>query len=138
MKDEVDVSIIGYGKDLERTLNLASSLGLDINVLQKLSHCKLGVYYWDSDVVIDQFTVGALGMTSLESIACGRPVVTYVSSEYAEHKDFPLRDVKDAGEVKRAIKTASPELWEKQYQYLLNNHHPEKIARKILSVYSNL
>ena len=73
IKDNVDASIIAYGADVHQTIAVLSSLGLCSNVLPKISHEKLNGYYWNSDIVIDRFTLGSLGLVSLEAIACGRP-----------------------------------------------------------------
>jgi len=122
IKDEVDVSIIKYGIDFDRTLTLTSSLDLHLNILPKFPHNRLNEYYWNADVVIDQFKLGSLGMVSLEAIACGRPVITYVSSEYSEYRNFPLKDVDTSEEIVSAITDASFELWQKEYNYLERNH----------------
>jgi len=66
IKDDVDASIIEHGLDFDRTLALASSLGLRLNVLSRVSHERLNEYYWNADVVIDRFKLGSLGMVSLE------------------------------------------------------------------------
>jgi len=42
-------------------------------------------------------------MVSLGAIACGRPVITYVSSEYSEYRNFPLKDVYTSEEIFSAI-----------------------------------
>jgi hypothetical protein len=42
------VSITAYDKDFERTLNLARSLGLRLNVLPKVPYEKLNQYYLDA------------------------------------------------------------------------------------------
>jgi len=135
IKEEVDVSIICYGKDFERTMALASSFGLHLNVLPKVSHEKLREYYWRADVVIDRFKLGSLGMVSLEAIACGRPVVAYVSSEYPEYKGFPLKDVYEEDRIVDAVNNATPKLWEKEYAYLKENHKVESIVQRLLNVY---
>lgn len=44
-------------------------------------------------------------MVSLEAIACGRPVLAYVLSEYPENREFPLKDLKDEEEIVHTIKT---------------------------------
>jgi len=138
IKDDVDVSIIAYGVDFERTLSLAYSLGLQVNVLPKVSHEKLNQYYWNADVVIDRFKLGSLGMVSLEAIACGRPVITYVSSEYPEYTDFPLKDVKTEEEIASTIRDANVKLWEKEYTYLEKNHRTQSIVKRLLSVYKDV
>jgi len=138
IKDDVDVSIIAYGKDFDRTIALASSLGLRLHVLPKVPHERLNEYYWNADVVLDRFKLGSLGMVSLEAIACGRPVVTYVSSEYSEYGDFPLKDVSAEEEVALAACNADIELWRKEYAYLEKNHKPEVTIKNLLLIYNDV
>ncbi|MGB9959432.1 MAG: glycosyltransferase [Candidatus Bathyarchaeales archaeon] len=138
IKDRVDVNLISYGKDFERTLALASSLGLILNVLPKVPHERLNEYYWSADVVIDQFRAGTIGMITLEAIACGRPVVTYISSEYREYEDFPLKDVNVEEEVANAVSQADAKLWQKEYAYLDKNHKPEFVVQKLLDAYNDV
>lgn len=138
IKDKVDVSIIAYGRDFERTVNLAMSLGMTPRILPKVPHWRMNQYYWDSDVVIDRFRLGSLGMVSLEAIACGRPVVTYVSSEYPEYKDFPLKDLCDEEGIAEAVLEASTELWEAEYRYVMRNHDPRAVANTIMEIYRSL
>jgi len=135
INDEVEVSIIGYGVDFGRTVALASSLGLRLNILPKVPHDRLNEYYWSADVVIDQFKFGCLGMVSLEAIACGKPVVTHVSSEYSNYKDFPLKDVSEEEEIASAVNGATPELWEKEYAYLMKNHSHNVIITELIKIY---
>lgn len=132
IKDQVDVSIIAYGRDFDKTATLASSLGLSVNVLPKVSHEKLNEYYWNADVVIDRFKLGSLGMVSLEAIACGRPVITYVSSGFPEYKEFPLKDLKTDEEVADAILNTDVKLWNREYAYLEKNHKPEIVIEILL------
>jgi len=138
IKDKVDVSIIEYGVDFDKTVDLASSLDLRLSVLPKVSHDRVSEYYWDADVVIDQFKFGSLGMVSLEAIACGRPVITYVSSEYAEYSDFPLKDVNTVDEIVNAIRGISSELWKSEYNYLAKYHVSEEVVKYISNIYTEL
>jgi glycosyltransferase involved in cell wall biosynthesis len=89
-------------------------------------------------VVIGGFKVGSLGMISLEAIACGRPLVTYVSSDYPEYKDFPLKDVNSEEKIANAISDADVKLWQKEYAYLEEHHKPETIVEQLLSIYNNV
>lgn len=134
IKDEVDASIIRYGVDFDKTVALAASLGLHLNVLPKVPHERLNQYFWDADVVVDQFKAGSLGMISLEAIACGRPTITYVSSQYPEYKDFPLKDVDLEERVISAIMDVS-QLWQEEHEYLKKNHDLDKIIGKVVSIY---
>ncbi len=74
--------------------------------------------------MIDQFKLGSLGLVSLEGIACGRPVITYVSSQYEEYREFPLKDLQTEEEIAETVIKADEKLWEAEYAYLINNHHP--------------
>lgn len=138
LSDQAEVYLINYGKDFLKTVTLAKSLGLHLIILPKTSHENIREYYWNADVVIDRFKLGSLGMISLEAIACGRPVITYVSSEYPEYEDFPLKEVKKEEDVVEAIRNATVPLWEKEYAYLQKNHDAKAITNKILSIYKNL
>jgi glycosyltransferase involved in cell wall biosynthesis len=135
IKENVDVSIISTGLDLNRTLILARSLGLSLRLLQKKPHSELNEYYWNADVVIDRFTLGSLGMVSLEAIACGRPVLVYVSSEYSEYKDFPLKDLKDEEEIAKVFRNMPDRLWEEEYAYVEKTHNPQVVVPALLKIY---
>jgi glycosyltransferase involved in cell wall biosynthesis len=137
IKEEVDVSIIQHGKDFDKTTALASSLGLSLKILPKALHEKLNEYYWDADVVIDRFRLGSLGVVSLEAIACGRPVVTYVSSEFQQYREFPLKEVCTEEAVASAVERANSDLWEKQHSYLVKNHKSEVLVERMLEIYNS-
>jgi len=138
IKNQIDVSIIHYGKDFDKTIELARSLGLTIHILERVPHEKIREYYWRTNVVVDRFKIGSLGMVSLEAIACGRPVVTYVSSKYPEYRDFPLKDVNTEEEVVEAVNNATSNLWKKQYAYLKKYHDPHKVADRVREIYEAL
>jgi glycosyltransferase involved in cell wall biosynthesis len=138
IRDEVDVSIVKHGKDFGKTAALASSLGLSLKVLPKVPHEKLNEYYWGADVVIDRFALGSLGMISLEAIACGRPALAYVSSDYPENKDFPVKDLKDEETIANVISDLPSDLWEKEYSFLRKYHDIKGIEACLLSIYEEL
>jgi glycosyltransferase involved in cell wall biosynthesis len=138
IKEEVDVSIVQHGKDIYKTTALASALGLNLKVLPKTPHEKLNEYYWDADVVIDRFALGSLGMVSLEAIACGRPALAYVSSEYPENKEFPLKDLKEEKTIADTISNLPSDLWEKEHLFLKKQHDIANIESRLLSIYEEL
>ncbi|MCW4008655.1 MAG: glycosyltransferase [Candidatus Bathyarchaeota archaeon] len=141
IRDEVEVSIIKYGTDFNKTLSLASSLGLHLNILPRVSHEKLKQYYWYADVVIDRFKLGSLGVVSLEAIACGRPVISYVSSTFQEYSNFPLKNVNTEENIVNIIMETDTrlwELWEREYAYLLKEHKVSVVIKKLLKIYDHL
>ncbi len=138
VKDEVDVSIVAHGPDFERTIRLAEELGLFMRVLPKVPHDRLNEYYWNADVVIDRFKLGSMGMISLEAIACGRPALTYVSSEYSEHLGFPLLDVDNIEKASSALRDAGSGLWKKQHEYLIKHHSARMVSLNVSRIYDQL
>jgi glycosyltransferase involved in cell wall biosynthesis len=138
IKEDVEVSIVQHGKDFDKTTMLASSLGLNLKVLPKAPHEKLNEYYWDADLVIDRFALGSLGMVALEAIACGRPALAYVSSEYPENNDFPLKDLKGEEAIASTISNLPSDLWEKEHLFLQKHHDAKDIALRLLSIYEEL
>jgi hypothetical protein len=111
LDNEVEVFLIHEGRDFAKIVVLADSLGLNLNVLPVTCE-NMNNYFWNVDVVMDGFKLGSLGMVSLEAIACGRPVLNFVSSDYPSYKDFPLKDLDSVEKLVAAIKDLSPKLWE--------------------------
>jgi glycosyltransferase involved in cell wall biosynthesis len=138
IKNDVDASIVAYGVDFDKTLTLASSLGLNLKILPIVTHERLNGYYWDADVVIDGFRLGAPGMVTLEAIASGRAAMTYVSSQYPEYHDFPLKDIHTEEEIAMALKNTDDALWREQYDYLQAHHKPEDVARQVFTAYDSV
>ena len=95
-------------------------------------------YYWNSDVIIDQFVCGCVGMVSPEAIACGRPGVTYVMSEYDEYEDFFPKNVTTEDKMAEAVAQADNDFWKKQYEYLEKNHKPESVVNRLLAIIDSL
>jgi glycosyltransferase involved in cell wall biosynthesis len=138
IKDVVDVSIIAIGIDFAKTVELANSLGLRLNILPEAPHDRLNGYYWNADIVIDRFAIGSLGMVSLEAIACGRPALCYVSSDYPENKDFPLKDLRVEEEIVESIANLPSDLWEREREYLERHHDVDAVVSRLESIYQGL
>jgi glycosyltransferase involved in cell wall biosynthesis len=138
VKDNVDVSIISFGVDFDKTLALARSLDLPLRTLPKMPRNRLNEYYWNTDLVIDRFTLGSMGMVSLEAIACGRPVLVYVSSEYPENNGFPLKNLRNEEKIAETVTNLPPELWREEHAFVEEHHDPKKVASRLASIYGEL
>jgi len=133
--DKIKVYMIYWCVDKEKSVELAKSLDLPLNLLPMTSHEKINEYYWDAHVVIDQFREGTTGQTLLEAIACGRPVITYLSSRFDCYKDFPIKDVNTIEKIVGAIQDLAPKLWEQEYEYFKKHHDPRSVAEHMASIY---
>jgi glycosyltransferase involved in cell wall biosynthesis len=140
LKEEADVSIIAQGSDFSKTLELASSLGLNFNILPKVPHERINEYYWNADLIIDQFKVGCPGTVAIEAIACGRPAVTYVSSTFPEYGEFQPKDVDSEDKIVEAVREAlaSDGILKKQQEYLNMNHKVDAVLKKLMSIYDSV
>lgn len=140
LKDEISVSIIAHGLDFNKTLELASSLGLALNVLPKVPHEKINEYYWNTDVVIDQFRVGCPGTVAVEAIACNRPAVTFVSSVFPEYAEFPSKDVNSEDKIVEAVREActNANILKKQREYVEMNHETTAVLKKLMRIYGSV
>jgi len=80
--------LIAGGDDVLETQRLVASLGLAEHVrwLGALPKCALLRAYQHADVVLDQFSqlIGSYGTITVEALACGKPVVTWVDA--AKHQ----------------------------------------------------
>ena len=137
IKDKVDVSIIAHGKDLFKSMMLAHSLRLELNLLPMVPHEKMNEYYWSHDVVIDRFSLGSMGVVSLEAIRCGRPVLCFVSSAFPEHKDFPLLDLLDPQKI-AALVLDREALWFKEFVFVNKYHCCEYVIPKLSEIYEEV
>ena len=68
----------------------------------------------------------------------GRPVVAYVSSEYRQYNDFPLKDVNTVDQIVNTIKSMSLKLWKAEYNYLSKYHAPEGVVKRMSNIYVRL
>jgi hypothetical protein len=77
-------------------------------------------------------------MISLEAISCGRPALAYVSSEYPENKDFPLKDLREEAAIANTISHLPSDLWEKEDRFLKKFHDVNKVESRLMSIYEEL
>ena len=72
-------SIIGYGSEMDHTLEFIRRMGLEnkVTVIPGVPQKELGSYYRDMDLLIfpSLNQAESLGLTGIESMACGTPVV---------------------------------------------------------------
>lgn len=136
----VEVSMIKYGVDIDKTRKLAKSIGLHVNILPPILHSEMPKYYWNVDAVVASIGIGGtLGMVALEAIACGRPVIAHVSSKFPEYKAFPLLDIFTPEEIADAILSLRGDnIWKKEYEYFKSHHNPEKVMKMFMKIYNDL
>lgn len=77
-----ELVLVNWGTDLGKSKELVRELGIDaaVSYLEPMPKAELIEQYRDSDVVLDQFTLGSWGTATPEAMACGKPVIMYYNS----------------------------------------------------------
>lgn len=104
----IKLVMVEWGSMLEESKNLVRELGIENFVvwIPKIPPNKMADYYNASDIVCDQFSIGELGLTSLEAMACGKPVITkYDSNDSSSdnQKEYVLPKMVDYFDVKKEL-----------------------------------
>jgi len=134
--------IIDYGKDAEKAKVLARKLGLNVEVIQKVSHENMNRLYWDADLVMGSFGVGQLDTVAIEAMACGRPVVHHILKDY--FPQCPLEEFYSVEEVTEKIsellvdRKKAEDRYKKQLDYVSNFHMAPKLALRLAKMYSKM
>ena len=80
LKKRRDVFMIlsGWGNDLEQSKQIVNQLNLEQHIVflpYIMSKKRLITFYNLADVVMDQFNLGGYGTSTMEALACGKPVI---------------------------------------------------------------
>jgi glycosyltransferase involved in cell wall biosynthesis len=101
---------LGWGADVEKQQAMAEQLGIADRVLMVpiIGKKRLISFLQSADCLLDQFVLGYFGMTALESLACGLPVIMKLNEQqfaaYSEAGVPPVMNAASSGEVAEALR----------------------------------
>jgi len=126
VKDHSDalLIIVDRGIDSKKTHDLVNKLSIKENVKfipGPLNSLDLLKYYNLSDVIADQFVLGALGSIGWETFSCAKPLVAYINEK--QYSDV-------YGEPPPLANASMPNLITKQLEILLDEKHRNHIGNK--------
>lgn len=138
-----------WGQEVERSKLLVKELGIEGDVVWLPPLCKrrLAEYYNASDVVLDQFTLGAFGTTTPEAMACGKPVVLYYKPDDHEwcFKDHPpVINAYSSEDIYKSIKELFGNrqklgsIGKASLEWYKKNHSLDVVVSKHLDVYKSI
>ena len=136
----------GYGAELKRQAASEHVL-TQCTFMGRVSDKKLKEFYATADVFVLPSSHEGFGISALESIAAGTPVVlanlgglSYILSEIGGYPIDMQADVSDqiARAVKAVFKNGTQTNIETQRQYVLNTFSWTSIARQLVSVYEEV
>lgn len=131
-----------YAKKLVIKLNIEKSVQFipPMDETQRIRHIRL------SDVVLDQFYLGAYGLTTLEVMSCEKPIITYINEDYIKSCGLAYPPVLNAVseeevylQMKRSLnKEFREEIGKDARQWILENHDSAKVVQKLIDEYRRL
>ena len=136
-------------KGTEVIVAACEELGVDLDVIEKVRHDKVGPRLARADIVVDQLNSGWYGLFAIEAMAYGKPVVGYIHEQAAartaaafgdevpivrttkETLAADLRPLLDSAEERQARAAASR-------AYVERVHDADKMADRLLAIYADL
>lgn len=148
--DDAHVPIIVHApsnrgkKGTEGILKLLETVKGDFELVlvENMSHDEAMKVYEKADIIIDQVAIGTYGVFSIEAMALGKPVVTYVSPESIEKlpEDLPIINSDFdtmAGEIEKLIGDPAlrAEIGRKGRSYVERYHDNSVVAKQLYEIY---
>jgi glycosyltransferase involved in cell wall biosynthesis len=135
--------IIRYGENQSEIIGLLSRQGVRYKVHEPLPHDQMAILYHSADVVVTDFKLGYLHMTSLEAMASNRPVLQYINEKLYFNVKMPLPPVMridkidklDKGIQMLADESVREKTCNEQLAYVRKYHNPTEISKKMADFY---
>lgn len=131
---------------IEKAINdLKKIYDFDYKRLEKINHNEVIKLYRDADIIVDQVCCGSHGLLSVESMALGKPVITYIRSDLVKKfpHDLPIvngnpDNLKEKIEMLLNDSCKRHKLGKLGRKYVQKYHCRDKVTKKLLSIYSQL
>ncbi len=117
----------------------------DFKLIEKMSHEEAMLTYKRADIVIDQLRIGTYGLVSIENMALGKPVISYIN-EYMLEKypiELPIitsgvENIKEKIEYLIKNQDILPDIGLKGRRYVEKYHDINKVNLDILEIYKKI
>lgn len=131
---------------IEETIErLKAEYDFDYRRIERMDHEEVIKLYRYADIIIDQVLCGSYGLLSVESMALGKPVLTYIRPDLIASfpPDLPIVHSNPDNlyeQAKRLLDNPElrAELGKKGRCYVEKYHSHDMIAEQLLSIYANL
>lgn len=129
---------------LEAIENLKSKYKFNFKLVQNMPHESAKKIYNQADIIIDQVLLGTYGLFAIETMAMGKPVVTWISDHMKDKypKELPIISANPDSlyeAIEILIKDAEmrKEIGSKSREYAENYHDVKKVCLKLVQLYQN-
>lgn len=124
---------------------LQKEIDFDFEMVQGKSHDEAKAVYARADVIVDQLLTGSYGLFSIEAMAMGKQVITWISdfmkAKYPSELPIVAANPDTIGEQLRNLlnnRGALKELGQRGRRYVRQYHDHNVIADRILNVYRQM
>ena len=137
--NNVEIYAFAYGPELERFRQYD-----EVRFIDPVPHSRMAELINSFDIVLGQFAIGSLGVSELESMACGKPVVCYVDQAmYSQwyNKPPPVLSARQVDVVAEAVatliqqRTLREEIGTQAREWILRHHGYLKVVSQVVSQY---
>jgi glycosyltransferase involved in cell wall biosynthesis len=136
-------------KGTEHVIDACSKLDVELDIIEALPHAEARRRYERADIVVDQLNAGWYGIFALETMALGKPVLSYLrpeavrETEHAMGVEVPVVPVtKETLREQIAELAASPEerrrIGAASRAYVEQVHDADKGADRLIAIYRSL
>lgn len=139
--------IADWGTDRQATRELIHSLGIDAIVRYIPIGDKPYLYniIKQVNIVVDQFALGAIGLSALESMALSRPVFAFCEKAFSRRaygNEIPVINCRTEEDVYNELHNINSDYIQRKsqdvYRWVQENHSEEKIYTELMKVYSRI
>jgi glycosyltransferase involved in cell wall biosynthesis len=141
VKQPITLIAIKYGPDLERAYELSHRLGIRVRWIDRQPHSNMAACYRAADIVLGNFGVGQLDTTVIEAMACGRPLVHHLASEF--DANVPLGNYQSveefADDINRLLadRKAAEQQVQRQLDYV-KIHYADRAVKRLVQIYKQV
>jgi len=137
--------IKGTNYILEAIEKLKDHYDFEFILVNGMAHDKAKEIYAKADLIIDQILCGSYGLFAIESMAMGKPVISWISDFMTDKypSELPIvsanpETIKDKIEYLLINKELLPELGARGRAYVEKYHDKDIIAKELLELYKSV
>ena len=111
----------------------------NVSFIPPVDHSQIPSLLAKYPLVIGQFS-GILSLTELESMACGKPVITYWKFDRAYPQPAPVLSAQTPADIARLVKEhfGDKQIGKKAREWVKQNHGTTEVTKKLISIYESL
>ena len=136
-------------KGTEHVIAACEALDVELDIVEGLPHDEARRHYERADIVVDQLNAGWYGIFALETMALGKPVLSFLRDEAVQETERALRvEVPVVGVTKETLRERVAELAASADErrrlgalsrvYVERVHDAEKGADRLIEIYRSL